>query len=204
MREISNALSDAIFTVCNKIISSAKFDKTYKCRIVSKVSDNKYIVMKDNIEHTVSSMFTYNVNDIVTVLLPENNWKNATIVYPQFDVNTSSILTSISTLTNNVSSLSNRMSVAEVSIKLPDTRNDNNTPEWYYKNHSMKMVAEFKFCAIIGLPQATTSSYTPLITIVPWTDSSGGYPRQVAWSGTIMYHRVGISATEWGNWVALN
>lgn len=204
MREISNALSDAIFTVCNKIISSAKFDKTYKCRIVSKVSDNKYIVMKDNIEHTVSSVFTYNVNDIVTVLLPENNWINATIVYPQFDANTSSMLTSISTLTNNVSSLSNRMSVAEVSIKLPDTRNDNNTPEWYYKNHSKKMVAEFKFCEIIGLPQATTSSYTPLITIVPWTDSSGGYPRQVAWSGTIMYHRVGISATEWGNWVALN
>ena len=27
MREISNALSDAIFTVCNKIINTAKFDK---------------------------------------------------------------------------------------------------------------------------------------------------------------------------------
>ena len=61
MKEISNALSDAIFTVCNKIISKAKFDKTYKCRVVSKVSDGKYIVMKDDIEHVVNSVFTYNV-----------------------------------------------------------------------------------------------------------------------------------------------
>lgn len=80
MREISNALSDAIFMVCNKIISSAKFDKTYKCRIVSKVSDCKYIVVKDNIQHTVIGKNTYEVNQIVYVLLPENNWKNALIL----------------------------------------------------------------------------------------------------------------------------
>lgn len=80
MREISNALSDAIFTVCNKIISSAKFDKTYKCRIVSKVSDNKYIVMKDNIQHTVIGKNLYETNQIVYVLLPENSWLNAIIL----------------------------------------------------------------------------------------------------------------------------
>ena len=87
MKEISNALSDAIFTVCNKIISNAKFDKTYKCRVVSKVSDGKYIVIKDDVEHVVNSAFLYNVGDIVTVLLPQNSWKNATIVYPQDNLN---------------------------------------------------------------------------------------------------------------------
>ena len=80
MREISNALSDAIFTVCNKIISNAKFDKTYKCRIVSQVSDNKYTVMKDNMEHTVIGKNKYEINQIVYVLLPENNWMNAIIL----------------------------------------------------------------------------------------------------------------------------
>ena len=80
MREISNALSDAIFTVCNKIISTAKFDKTYKCRVISHVSDNKYIVMKDNIEHTVIGKNTYEPNQIVYVLLPENSWLNAIIL----------------------------------------------------------------------------------------------------------------------------
>ena len=196
MREISNALSDAIFTVCNKIISTAKFDKTYKCRVASKVSDGKYIVIKDNIEHVVSSAYSYNVNDIVTVLLPQNSWKDATIVYPQLD-------NQIPAMQISISSLLSRMNVAEASIKLPDVRNDNNTPEWYFTNHSMKVVAEFKYCTIIGLPVVTGYTYTPLITIVPWTDKSGGYPRQIAWSGTIMYHRVGISATEWGNWIAL-
>ena len=87
MREISTALSDTIISVCTKIIESAKFDKTYKCRIVSKVSDNKYIIIKDNIEYTVTSIFPYNINDIVTVLLPQNNWNNALIVYPQNNIN---------------------------------------------------------------------------------------------------------------------
>ena len=208
MKEISNALSDAIFTVCNKIISKAKFDKTYKCRVVSKVSDGKYVVMKDDVEHIVNSAFTYNVGDIVTVLLPQNNWKNATIVYPQFYSNTSTIITDIvsdvSKLTNNVSSLSSRISTAETSIMLPDTRSDNNTPEWYFLNRPKLMVAEFKYCSIIGLPTLSGYTYTPLITIVPWSDKSGGYPRQIAWVGTNMYNRVGISLTEWGDWKQLD
>jgi len=80
MREISTALSDAIFTVCNKIINNAKFDKTYKCRVISQVSNNKYIVMKDNIAHTVTGKNTYEENQIVYVLLPENSWMNAIIL----------------------------------------------------------------------------------------------------------------------------
>lgn len=80
MKEISNALSDAIFTVCNKIISNAKFDKTYKCRVISQVSDNQYIVIKDSIQHTVVGRGTYVVDQIVYVLLPENNWLNAVIL----------------------------------------------------------------------------------------------------------------------------
>lgn len=80
MREISNALSDAIFTVCNKVINSAKFDKTYKCRVISKVADNKYVVQKDGISHVVVSTGVYSENDIVYVLLPENSWVNAIIL----------------------------------------------------------------------------------------------------------------------------
>jgi hypothetical protein len=80
MREISNALSDAIFDVCNKIVANAKYDKTYKCRVISQVSDNKYIVIKDNIQHTVTGNGTYTVNQFVYVLLPENSWLNAIIL----------------------------------------------------------------------------------------------------------------------------
>lgn len=80
MREISNALSDAIFTVCNKIMNNAKFDKTYKCRVISQVSDNKYVIVKDNVQHIVTGSGTYINNQLVYVLLPENSWLNAIIL----------------------------------------------------------------------------------------------------------------------------
>ena len=82
MKEISEALSEAIFTVCNKIISKAKFDKTYKCRIVEKISDNKYVIIKDSVTHVVSGSSTYEVGQIVRVLLPQNSWSDAIIIYP--------------------------------------------------------------------------------------------------------------------------
>lgn len=82
MKEISETLSDAIFTVCNKIISKAKYDKTYKCRIVEKISNEKYLIIKDNVTHVVSGSSTYEVDQIVRVLLPQNNWSDAFIIYP--------------------------------------------------------------------------------------------------------------------------
>ena len=83
MKEVSNALADAIFTVCNKIISTAKFDKTYRCRIVRKVSNGKYAIIKDDIEHIVAGAYEYAIDEIVYVLLPQNSWKDAFIVCPQ-------------------------------------------------------------------------------------------------------------------------
>ena len=83
MKEISTALSDAIFTVCNKIISNAKFDKTYRCRVVDKVSDGKYLIKKDDVEHVVVANSKYESGEYVRVLLPLGNWKDAFIVYPQ-------------------------------------------------------------------------------------------------------------------------
>ena len=80
MREISNALSDAIFTVCEKIISNAKFDKTYKCRIITVLPDNRYVIMKDGVKHAVVGKNTYDVGQFVYVLLPENSWLNAIIL----------------------------------------------------------------------------------------------------------------------------
>ena len=194
MREISNALSDAIFTVCNKIISSAKFDKTYKCRVLGKVSEGKYLIIKDNIEHIVSGVFEYNENDIVTVLLPENNWHHAVIVYPQ----------NLSDLSSKFTKLDNDIYYTWESVLMGETRNDNRNPAWYFANHARRMIVEFKICSVIGLTPTTGSSpYTPLITITPWGDSSGGYPRQIAWTGTIMQHRVGISDSEWGSWTTV-
>jgi len=81
---------------------------------------------------------------------------------------------------------------------IPDTRNDNQTPEWYITNYPKQIVTEFKYCSKIGLSASET--YCALETTVPWSDSSGGYPKQLAKVGSKHYWRIGTSATAWGAW----
>lgn len=87
-------------------------------------------------------------------------------------------------------------------IEIDDTRNDNQTPQWYITNHAGKIVREFKDCSKIGL--SVSSTYCALETKVPWKDSSGGYPTQVATVGNDnkVYKRIGTSGTTWSAWVS--
>lgn len=80
---------------------------------------------------------------------------------------------------------------------IPDTRNDNQTPEWYFTNYPKQVVTEFKLCRVVGL---SGENYCTLTTTTPRTESSGGYPKQVARVNQKEYWRVGISLTEWGAW----
>lgn len=84
---------------------------------------------------------------------------------------------------------------------LPDTRNDNQPPSWYFENYPKQIITEFKYCSKIGLSGVGT--YCSLQTIVPWNDSSGGYPKQTAKVETTgkEFWRVGTSATAWSDWI---
>ena len=84
---------------------------------------------------------------------------------------------------------------------LPDTRNDNQPPSWYFENYPKQIITEFKYCSKIGL--TGVGNYCTLQTIVPWTDSSGGYPKQTAKVETTgkEYWRVGTSADAWSSWI---
>ena len=79
----------------------------------------------------------------------------------------------------------------------PDTRNDNNTPDWYFKHYPRQSVTEFKYCSVIGLSGDT---YCSLLTEVPWPDASGGYPKQTASVQNKRYWRVGTNGSTWGAW----
>lgn len=79
----------------------------------------------------------------------------------------------------------------------PDTRNDNNTPDWYFKNYPRQSITEFKDCSVIGLSGDT---YCSLLTEVPWADASGGYPKQTASVLNKRYWRVGTNGSTWGAW----
>ncbi len=80
---------------------------------------------------------------------------------------------------------------------LPDTRSANETPQWYITNYPKQIITEFKGASTIGLSGET---YCTLETVVPWTDSSGGWPKQTAKIGNKEYWRIGTSATTWGGW----
>lgn len=86
-------------------------------------------------------------------------------------------------------------------LDVKDTRSTNQPPSWYFANYPYTSVAEFKTCSVIGLSGNGTFCY--LLTVVPWGDASGGYPKQTAKvevSGK-EYWRVGISADSWSNWI---
>lgn len=86
-------------------------------------------------------------------------------------------------------------------LDVKDTRNDNQPPSWYFTNYPKTTVMEFKYCSKIGLSGVGT--YCTLQTVVPWTKSSGGYPKQTAKvEGTGKeYWRVGTSTSAWSTWV---
>lgn len=81
--------------------------------------------------------------------------------------------------------------------RYPDTRNDNNTPDWYFEHYPNQSITEFKYCSVIGLSGDT---YCTLLTEVPWSDATGGYPKQTASVQNKRYWRVGTNGSTWGAW----
>lgn len=79
----------------------------------------------------------------------------------------------------------------------PDTRSDNNTPDWYVEHYPRQSITEFKRCSAIGLSGDT---YCTVLTEVPWIDASGGYPKQTASVLNKRYWRVGTNGSTWGAW----
>lgn len=80
-----------------------------------------------------------------------------------------------------------------------DTRDTNETPEWYMGNHGRGVIWEFKTLTAIQftLPSVT---FGAVQTTIPWEDSSGGLPWQTAYEGKNVWVRHAVSGTEWGAW----
>lgn len=86
-------------------------------------------------------------------------------------------------------------------LDVKDTRSTNQPPSWYFTNYPRTSVAEFKQCSVIGL--SGNGNFCYLLTVVPWGDANGGYPKQTAkveGSGK-EYWRVGTSASSWSKWI---
>lgn len=82
--------------------------------------------------------------------------------------------------------------------EIKDTRNANETPGWYMKNHPRETVVEFKEASVIGVSYG--EKYATLVTLVPWSDHYGGYPKQICASGHYLAFRAGDADASWSPW----
>ncbi|ENU92110.1 hypothetical protein F971_01997 [Acinetobacter vivianii] len=57
-------------------------------------------------------------------------------------------------------------------VTIPDTRNDDQPPIWYWTNYPRSVVTEFKFKTAVG--GVGPGAYGSVETTIPWTDASGG------------------------------
>jgi hypothetical protein len=65
-------------------------------------------------------------------------------------------------------------------------------------HHPKETVVEFKRANTLGISSGET--YATLVTFVQWDHFSGGYPKQVAISSSVMWWRRGTSDSSWTDW----
>lgn len=113
---------------------------------------------------------------------------------------TDSAIVSTVTKSSTWTTLNTKVNSTADLLIVKDTREVNSNPQWYFTNYPKKSVKEFKKCTVIGLSGEGT--YCELVTETPWSDSSGGYPTQLAYPNNSqnIYRRVGTSNTAWGAW----
>jgi len=85
-------------------------------------------------------------------------------------------------------------------VLVSDTRNDNQSPQWYWTNHPNHVVYEFKSTSAIGSPSGATDTYGMLQTNVQWSDSSGGTLTQIFYANNRTWRRSHSSTTAWSAW----
>ncbi len=88
------------------------------------------------------------------------------------------------TVSRNDSARATEIRQLQAKFTIPDTRNDNQPPSWYYTEHPRSTVSEFKQADVLGLG----SGFVALETVVPWGNPTGGRIFQTAYlqDGTVM------------------
>lgn len=95
----------------------------------------------------------------------------------------------------------NETSAASWRLHGKDTRSESLTPEEYMHMGSIYLLIEFKYASVLSLAASNgANGYVLCLTFVPWGDSSGGRPVQLAVCTVGIYARPASSNTAWGGW----
>ncbi len=106
-------------------------------------------------------------------------------------------VTQLSNLVDTKVTSSQVNSLIQSDKTIKDTREDNETPEWYLDNYRQETVREFKRNSILGISGEGT--YGVLETIIPWRNSSGGRIKQTLTTDHGVWERTGLGTT-WEDW----
>ncbi|SHO53698.1 hypothetical protein [Anaerocolumna xylanovorans] len=74
-------MQDAILLSIKKLIADSESVKVIKCRVTEVIDSNKYKVFNNGSIYTVKARWTYNINDIVYVMVLPNNYNDMFIIY---------------------------------------------------------------------------------------------------------------------------
>lgn len=78
-KKIQDFVNDMLDYI-QKSINKSSFDRTFRARIVKKISDGKYQIEWCGNKYTARSSQSYNENDIVYVCAPMNKWEELFIL----------------------------------------------------------------------------------------------------------------------------
>ena len=119
-------------------------------------------------------------------------------------VKVDNIPTKTSQLINDSGFVNSNGSVASATnatkLNEADTRSVTTAPSGYMSSYSRSVLSEFKGSSVTGLG----GTYSSVMTVTPWSDSSGGRPHQLAFNDDgKLYHRYASSDTAWSTWKQL-
>ena len=73
-QDVYKRIADDINYLFTSKADTLSYDKTFRAQVVSKESNGKYKVLYKNKEYPVKSDISLNIDDLVWVCAPENNW----------------------------------------------------------------------------------------------------------------------------------
>ncbi|MEY8338480.1 hypothetical protein AALB16_10735 [Lachnospiraceae bacterium 62-35] len=78
--ELWNEISNSLFTHVKNLINKAPYDKTFKAKVLKKLSDKKYQILYKNAKYTAKYHGLVNTGETVHVCAPKNNWNELFIL----------------------------------------------------------------------------------------------------------------------------
>lgn len=79
--QLVNKIAEEIVTTIREIIDKdARYDISFKAKVIEIVNDGKYIISYHNKTYKASSSIPLNVGDGVWVCVPQSNWKDLFVV----------------------------------------------------------------------------------------------------------------------------